>query len=343
MNDFDVPPFEMDDNSPFDLDDAASNGDCTAGSSAVHEYFGELRQMFETTTDVPVGASLAEFIDVVDLTSTTVADTAPGKKRKMITGISTFIATTTGKIVLGTTVAAASVGGAHAADLVDVPGLPEATVEVVELDETTGSEETIDEVIHVTPADAEDDAEDEADDAVGESDVADENELTGVDEEHDEDGDDEDGDDEDGDDEDGDDEVGDDEDDDKNHGETVSEFAHSTDLEGCERGQAIAELARSNGEQKRQEKADDDDSNVNDESTDVGVNDESADVDVNDESDNKCKDHSDDEDDEDDENDVDDESSDESASEDDADDAGNGHSKGKGKGHEKNKHSADAG
>ncbi len=86
---------------PSDLDiDAALNGDLTAGSSALHEYVGGLRQTFETSTDVPVGAALAEFIDVVDLTTTTGATIAPGKKRKMITGISTFIATTTGKIVV---------------------------------------------------------------------------------------------------------------------------------------------------------------------------------------------------------------------------------------------------
>ena len=45
----------------------------------------------------------------------------------MFAGISAFVATTTGKVVLGTAMAAASVGGAHAADIVDLPLLPEST------------------------------------------------------------------------------------------------------------------------------------------------------------------------------------------------------------------------
>lgn len=43
----------------------------------------------------------------------------------MLAGVSSFVATVTGKVVLGGAVAAASVGGLHAADVVDVPGLPD--------------------------------------------------------------------------------------------------------------------------------------------------------------------------------------------------------------------------
>ena len=39
-------------------------------------------------------------------------------------GITTFLGTLTGKLVLGTAIAAASVGGAQATGVVDVPGLP---------------------------------------------------------------------------------------------------------------------------------------------------------------------------------------------------------------------------
>lgn len=37
----------------------------------------------------------------------------------------------------------------------------------------------------------------------------------------------------------------------ENHGQTVSEFARTTDLEGCEKGQAISEVASSKAAEKR--------------------------------------------------------------------------------------------
>lgn len=43
----------------------------------------------------------------------------------MLSGLSGFLATVTGKVVLTGAVAAASVGGLHAGDVVDVPGLPD--------------------------------------------------------------------------------------------------------------------------------------------------------------------------------------------------------------------------
>jgi hypothetical protein len=46
------------------------------------------------------------------------------KRNKMLSAISGLVATLTGKVVLGTAVAAASVGGLHAADVVTVPALP---------------------------------------------------------------------------------------------------------------------------------------------------------------------------------------------------------------------------
>jgi hypothetical protein len=50
----------------------------------------------------------------------------PGRKRSsMVSALSGFAATLTGKVVLGTAVAAASVGGLHAANVVDVPALPD--------------------------------------------------------------------------------------------------------------------------------------------------------------------------------------------------------------------------
>ena len=52
-------------------------------------------------------------------------DATRRKTAAMLTAVSTFVATITGKIVLGTAVTAAAVGGLHAADAVDVPGLPD--------------------------------------------------------------------------------------------------------------------------------------------------------------------------------------------------------------------------
>ncbi len=47
------------------------------------------------------------------------------RRTRMLSGLGSFLATVTGKVVLGGTVAAASVGGLHAGDVVDVPALPD--------------------------------------------------------------------------------------------------------------------------------------------------------------------------------------------------------------------------
>jgi hypothetical protein len=47
------------------------------------------------------------------------------RRRSMLTALSSALATLTGKVVLGTAVAAASVGAAHSAGVIDVPGLPD--------------------------------------------------------------------------------------------------------------------------------------------------------------------------------------------------------------------------
>jgi hypothetical protein len=48
------------------------------------------------------------------------------KRAKMITAIASFVGTLTGKVAIGATVAAASVGGLHATEVIDVPLLPDA-------------------------------------------------------------------------------------------------------------------------------------------------------------------------------------------------------------------------
>jgi hypothetical protein len=54
------------------------------------------------------------------------------RRRRMLETLSAFLVTLTGKVVLGTAAVAASVGGAHAAGAVDVPGLPDRAPAVVE-------------------------------------------------------------------------------------------------------------------------------------------------------------------------------------------------------------------
>ncbi len=62
------------------------------------------------------------------------------RRRRMLTTLSGVLATLTGKVVLGTAVAAASVGAAHSAGVVDIPGLPDTAVEApdVELPDEAG-------------------------------------------------------------------------------------------------------------------------------------------------------------------------------------------------------------
>ena len=133
----------------------------------------------------------------------------------MLTGVGAFVATTTGKILLGTAIAAASVGGAHVAEVIDVPGFPDyaKTPTLVSVDESAPEiQDVVAHVVEPTAAIHEDvtDAEDDAAD------------------------------------------------DGSNHGEEVSDFATTTDLEGCERGQAIAEIASSNADEHRQNPDSDD-------------------------------------------------------------------------------------
>jgi hypothetical protein len=49
----------------------------------------------------------------------------------VLSAVATFVSSITGKVVLGTAVAAASVGTAHAAHVVDLPGAPRSEAEVV--------------------------------------------------------------------------------------------------------------------------------------------------------------------------------------------------------------------
>ncbi|HEX5996914.1 MAG TPA: hypothetical protein VFY84_17365 [Jiangellales bacterium] len=58
-------------------------------------------------------------------TSLLAADLPKSRRHRMLTTLSAVLTTLTGKVVLGTAIAAAGVGAAHSAGVVDVPGLPD--------------------------------------------------------------------------------------------------------------------------------------------------------------------------------------------------------------------------
>jgi hypothetical protein len=252
-------------------------------SVELEAYFSALHERFAVQADAPVSAGLAEFVDVIDLTpvSQPVAATSPTTswRPKMLTGLGAFIATTTGKIVLGTTVAAASVGGMHAAEIVDVPLLPDqanAVVLVADSEEESTDSPEVEEAAAASEEEAVE-AEELVETEAEESD-AEEAEVDGDDE-------------------------ADDEEEPKNHGAVVSDFAKNTELEGCEKGQAISALAKSKEKKKDADSDDDEDESESEELVEEEEEEESSKCKSDDDKDGDDADH--DEDDDDDEDDED--------------------------------------
>ncbi len=101
-------------------------GEPVAGAPArLGELVGTLRSEFDVTPAVTVGMALGEFIDVVDVTVAQVSS-GPGGTVGMAAKAAALFGAVSTKILLGAAVAvaAASVGGAHALGVIDVPGLP---------------------------------------------------------------------------------------------------------------------------------------------------------------------------------------------------------------------------
>jgi fibronectin type 3 domain-containing protein len=74
--------------------------------------------MAQVFDDDFISSAPLEVLDVASLPSQPmVVSAGPTRSKKMITGIGAFVATTVGKVVRGTAIAAASVGGAHAAGI----------------------------------------------------------------------------------------------------------------------------------------------------------------------------------------------------------------------------------
>jgi hypothetical protein len=199
--------------------DALVDGQPLDGTpTAFGDFVSAIRAESAATPPVQPGNDLADFFARVELTvSTPVALSAgPSRGKRMFAVVSAFVATATGKLVLGTALAAATVGGAHAAGVVDVPLLPDEADEPVvvefeddESDESVGDDET---------------------ETTDETEATDETETT--------------------------DEVGDDVDGPAGkpatHGQEVSDFVHETELEGCEKGQAVSDVASANASDHRQ-------------------------------------------------------------------------------------------
>ncbi|MBN2624174.1 MAG: hypothetical protein JXA83_12425 [Acidimicrobiales bacterium] len=148
MTGHDVPSDEMrwgrHHTDPIDavLGDESVDDDLTDVAAIVHD----LRSAYVTDEPLPRRPALAAFTDapldddgdLLVAAGRHVGHPAAGaagrpdrserlgrKRHRMLSALSGFVATLTGKVVLGTAVTAASVGGLHAADVVDVPALPD--------------------------------------------------------------------------------------------------------------------------------------------------------------------------------------------------------------------------
>ena len=129
----------------MDTHDPAPGDQPHDGDPGLDGFFDALRASFPASEIPPVGAALSEFVDphlglapdTADVGSP--ADAAeidlrrepvptlhsPARTRPMLTSITTFAGTLLGKLAIGTSVAVAAAGGAHATGVVDVPILPD--------------------------------------------------------------------------------------------------------------------------------------------------------------------------------------------------------------------------
>lgn len=125
MNGSDVAWGEMNFRGLSDADiEALIAGEPAAGApSQLSELVGGLRSEFDTTPAARVGTALGEFIDIVDLTTTPTVAAASRPGGLGTKAVAVFGALSL-KVLLGAAVAAASVGGAQALGVIDVPGLP---------------------------------------------------------------------------------------------------------------------------------------------------------------------------------------------------------------------------
>lgn len=114
-----------------------SGSDAPAGHPVADAIMRARRELGAEPVPTP-GAALSEYLGVgrgTDPIPPSAADgdlfevgaaVEPSPRRiPVLASLSAFVGTITGKIVIGTTVAAASLSGAHAVGVVDIPGLPD--------------------------------------------------------------------------------------------------------------------------------------------------------------------------------------------------------------------------
>jgi hypothetical protein len=158
MSDSCVPEGEMRPNrsqpDPLDAVLDGENGDEDLLEVAVLVH--DLRAAYRRNHPLEVGPELAGFTGAhLPATRDTATETDVGpagatdrrgrKRPTVLTAISAFVATLTGKVVLGTAIAAASAGGLHAADVVDLPVLPDSRPSTTEGSTGTSSTDLPDE------------------------------------------------------------------------------------------------------------------------------------------------------------------------------------------------------
>ncbi|MEL7209545.1 MAG: hypothetical protein AAGK32_15130, partial [Actinomycetota bacterium] len=140
MYDPDVPDHVLSDR---DIEVLVAGGVPEHGPPALHELVAELQSAHLRTPPLSSAPVLAELVDIgrpeVDKTATAPPPRRRTTMNKIVAGASAAVATTAGKLFLTGAVAAATLSGAHAAEVIEVPGLgthagdqPTSTVEATE-------------------------------------------------------------------------------------------------------------------------------------------------------------------------------------------------------------------
>jgi hypothetical protein len=149
-----------------------------------------MRHHFDSVTPPTPSDALSEFlsVDLVAEFTDSTPPTSPTIKDRTKMSLSAFVGTAAGKILIGTTVAAASVGGAQATGVVDLPLLPDVDDQsVVEVDVADIGDDTVIEVatpvtdeLPPAPAASSSDSladDSDSDDSVSDSDESDDTNL----------------------------------------------------------------------------------------------------------------------------------------------------------------------
>ncbi len=141
MSHFDDSPHEMHGNSltPETADQLLDGEILSPEFAELAAMVGEVRQTVSSTPTPEVRGALAEFVGLGTNESPAVPTTQP-RRRSVIAEVMTFAGTVGGKLLIGGSLAAASVTGAQATGLVDLPLLTDEPTTVVTTDAVTADE-----------------------------------------------------------------------------------------------------------------------------------------------------------------------------------------------------------